>query len=336
MNRQYVLALILPLLLVSCKEQTLSNTVLSADQNTTNQEVQLKNKITAEKLMISVVLHFEGISLAYFPNGVNHRIEDDRVLFMDLDGNEVASAKAVDKTDRPGYFVNDERIVLIHRQTKKNYEVEIEFKNLNYFDRFAHTAFSDYVESVSKELRDQKIVLTKPTSDSGYANIVSYVSDAPIQNLITNVMNFGPKRRGTYEHWFDDELKMVKTRKFNDVSVLVFDLLESMDVTSSSESHFSVDIFKSEMNDDYFIFNFVITNDLDLGAFVTTSPILALGQNCREFNKHHAILSKRIENGIHYFVSVKKGFAPECFDQNQFNGKIHVFDSKLNFLSVEF
>lgn len=336
MNRQYVLALFLPLLLLSCKEQSLSNAIQSADQDTANQEAQLVHKITAENLMISVVLHFEGISLAYFPNGVNHRIEDDRVLFMDLDGNEVARAKAVDKTDRPSYFVTDEGIVLIHRQRSIDREIEIDFKDLSYFDRFANTAFRDDVESVGKELRDKEIVLTKPTSDRGYANIVSYVSDAPIQNLITNVMNFGPKRRGTYEHWFNKELKMVKTRNFNDVSRLEFDLLESMDVTSSSESHFSVDIFKSEMSDDYFIFNFVITNDLDSGAFVTTSPILALGQNCREFNKHHAILSKRIENGIHYFVSVKKDFSPKCFDQKQFSGKIHVFDSKLNFLTVQF
>jgi hypothetical protein len=325
---KHIFLTLLMLIIISCRDQNVRFTARLAPQDTP--------LIQEDFRPTTVSLSFEDISISYIPTGMFHEIQGDKVLFFSLEGDLVAKAQAVTLTNRPGLLGSDDQPLLIKRQVLSNQEIELQFFDINYFSRFSKISFFDGLEHTVKSFDGNSIKIEKPESTYGLEHIISYVFEAPVQNLTSNILQIGPRRRGTFEHWFNNELKMVKTRSLESLRQLEFQVIDSIDLTLADTSSFQVEAYLVQQNDQYDIFNFIITNDIDDGAFVTTSPVHALGYICQEFKDHDLIFSKRLDNGIHYQVSIRSGYLPNCFQREQLDGRIYVFDSKLNHLTIEF
>lgn len=323
--------LVLSTALVACNESGRKGSV-SNDNNTNLVATASMTEVALERVK---KISAGGLDFFFDPETLYFETTDGNILRDRASGERVAEITLVEGSAIKGVTIdtsgtnpklnisNGERSLIVEILSLKDVERILPY---NIYDRKGGNKKNILIDTitVSKEDRAQ------------YQNYAQDVSEAPIQNLTANILNIGPKKMGTYEFWFNHELKMVRENERTTLRERSFEIIESIDMTSADEDNFKVEASYKELDSQYNIFEFVIRNVDDNGAFVTSNPISALGYKCNGFRYSTSITSKRVEDGIKYTLPVNKNMVQNCLKSGQLSGKIYVFDSLLNFKAINF
>jgi len=331
--KKIIIPVLLSAIIASCNQAETNKAMqIPTGSNTEliSSEVQILEEINSSVRTITV----GDIQLNYSPLNIVHSIENKVITFSTRDGQRVAEARIATLDDRP--LVDDSGRNPIFLRKGKDRQIEIEIFDMRIADEILAYNFKELSYYNNKSLNGDIITISKRDNSIGLQGYLAPIDEAPIQYLTVNTMDVGVKKIGTYEFWFDEELKMVRSQERESLKELSYTVAESIDLLKSKAENFQVNYEIKSLDEDYNLFTMEITNDFDSGLFVTSNPIESLSTDCANVSEKYNVKSVRIENGIRYSLPIKKGAYSRCFNSEMPKNKITVFDSKLNFIKVKF
>ncbi|MFG1492734.1 hypothetical protein ABMA75_04140 [Halobacteriovorax sp. ZH4_bin.1] len=332
MKHLFILSVALPSLLFSCKDKTNSRINLGSDTNETR-SVENASGFNIENIDILKRVSYEKLSISFSPVNLIYELSDEKVIFNTRDKAELVAQLTVSDLSSIETLEISGTNPIFRKKGDKN-ELVLEVFDVKQAENILRHSFYDSTPN-SKSLNNGKIILKRRADSENLKNYVSHITDAPIQYLTARRIG-NLNQNGTYEFWFDDELKMVKEAQAESISIKEFEVIESINIDEALAENFKIDFRIEELDEDYNKISFKITNEIDKGAFVTSNPITGLSFKCVAMNYKTGMSSKRIDNGVEHTMAFKKGLDRECLTNNHDDKSIYIFDKDLNYIKVKY
>ncbi|POB13566.1 hypothetical protein [Halobacteriovorax sp. DA5] len=332
MKHLFILSLVLPSLLISCKDKT--NSRINHESNSTEvSSVANTSKFNLENIDILKRVKYDDLSISYSPVNLVSELSDGNLIFKTRDTAKLVAQLSV--SDLSNIEVLDiSGTNPVFRKKGSNKELILEVFDVIEAESILRHSFYDSTPN-SKSLENGTIILKRRDDSENLKNYVAHISDAPIQYLAARRVG-NLDQNGTYEFWFDNELKMVREVSSDNISRKEFEIIESINIDNALSENFKIDFNIEELDKDYNKISFKVINETDKGAFVTSNPITGLSHKCVEMNYKTGMISKRIENGVLYTMAFKKGLHPECLTSKHEDKSIYIFDKDLNYIKVKY
>ncbi|MFG1486216.1 hypothetical protein ABMA77_09100 [Halobacteriovorax sp. RZ-1] len=332
MKHLFILSLVLPSLLISCKDKTSSRMNFQSDSAEVS-SVGNNSVFNLENIDILKRVKYDDLSISYSPVNLVSELSDGNLFFKTRDTAKLVAQLSV--SDLSNIEVLDiSGANPVFRKKGANKELILEVFDVIEAENILRHSFYDSTPN-SKLLENGKILLKRRDDSENLKNYVAHITDAPIQYLAARRVG-NLDQNGTYEFWFDNELKMVKEISGDIVSYKEFEIIESINIDNALSENFKIDFNIEELDEDYNKLSFKVINEIDKGAFVTSNPITGLSHKCVGMNYKTGMISKRIENGVLYTMAFKKGLYPECLTSKHEDKSIYIFDKDLNYIKVKY